>query len=148
MLAPLDSSDPQKIVGMTGHMILANAVLILMTIRLVIRIKTQLPPDADAGFSALNKVAKLAHYALYALVFAMVASGWGMAIAAGLPGIMFGESTTPLPEDLTVFPARVAHGVFASILMLLVFGHFVAALYHQFVRKDKLLARMWFGSRT
>jgi cytochrome b561 len=31
--------------------------------------------------------------------------------------------------------------------MLLIAGHVAAALYHQFVRKDGLLRRMWFGAR-
>jgi cytochrome b561 len=31
------------------------------------------------------------------------------------------------------------------LLLGLVLLHFGAALYHQFIRKDNLLARMWFG---
>ncbi len=146
-LAGLESTDPLKAFGMKGHMVMANIVLLLMTIRLIVRQKIKTPPDADIGNDLLNKGAKLAHYGLYLLVFAMAASGWAMAIAAGLPGILFGGSGAAIPEDLTVYPPRVAHGIFASILMLLIAGHFLAAMYHQFVRKDGLLSRMWFGKR-
>ena len=148
MLAGLESGDPDRAFGMTGHMIMANVVLVLMTIRLIIRAKTEKPAPADIGNALLNKGAALAHYVMYLLVFAMAASGWAMAISAGLPSILFGEATSAAPEDLTVYPARVAHGVVATVFMLTIAAHFVAALYHKFVRKDGLLSRMWFGKRT
>ena len=146
-LAGLEADDPIRAFGMKGHMIFANVVLLLMTVRLIIRGRTAKPADADIGNELLNKGAKLAHYGLYLLVFAMAASGWAMAIMAGLPGIFFGDSGAPIPEDLTVYSPRVAHGIFSKILMLLIASHFVAALYHQFVRKDGLMSRMWFGKR-
>ncbi len=40
------------------------------------------------------------------------------------------------------------HGLSWTLLLLLVILHIGAALYHQFFRKDNLLGRMWFGSRT
>jgi cytochrome b561 len=39
------------------------------------------------------------------------------------------------------------HGLTAYLVALLVGIHILAALYHQFIRKDNLLARMWYGSR-
>ena len=36
--------------------------------------------------------------------------------------------------------------IFGSWLVWgIILGHVLAALYHQFVRKDNLLSRMWFG---
>jgi cytochrome b561 len=37
------------------------------------------------------------------------------------------------------------HGFIAPALLLLVALHVGAALYHQFLLKDHLLARMWYG---
>ena len=147
LLAPLPSDDPQKLMGMKGHIILANLAFALMTLRLIVRLKTKKPEDADTGFALLNKAAKMAHYFLYLMVFAMVASGWAMVITAGLTDSLLDNPGASIPEDLTVYPARVAHGVFATILAVLILGHFLAALYHQFVRKDHLFSRMWFGNR-
>lgn len=62
--------------------------------------------------------------------------------------IVFGNSGEALPGDLTVLPQRVAHGLFARLLLALIVLHFAAALFHQFVRKDGLLDRMWFGNRN
>ena len=42
---------------------------------------------------------------------------------------------------------REMHGAVGYTLLLLVTIHFGAAMYHQFIRKDNLLGRMWFGKR-
>jgi cytochrome b561 len=52
-----------------------------------------------------------------------------------------------LPEDFWVYAPRAGHGITATVLILLIALHVGAALYHQFIRKDNLLARMWFGKR-
>jgi cytochrome b561 len=41
----------------------------------------------------------------------------------------------------------VAHGYVALLLAGLIALHVVAALDHQFVGKDRLFRRMWFGQR-
>lgn len=40
------------------------------------------------------------------------------------------------------------HGLSWTLLLLLILLHIGAALYHQFWRRDNLLARMWFGRQT
>jgi cytochrome b561 len=42
----------------------------------------------------------------------------------------------------------VAHGYLALLLVGFVVLHFLAALYHQFVLKDRLFRRMWVGRRV
>ena len=78
---------------------------------------------------------------LYALVFVMCLSGIVMARGAGLPDIVFGGSGAPLPEVFSG-PARLVHGITSTTLIVLIIGHIGAAVYHQYVRKDGLLARM------
>jgi cytochrome b561 len=82
---------------------------------------------------------------LYLLLLLMAASGIATAVQAGLPGIVFGGSGALLPESFGIYRPRVAHGVIAKLLLALAVLHVLAALYHQFVRKDNLLSRMWFG---
>ncbi|CAN0603432.1 unnamed protein product [Ectocarpus sp. 12 AP-2014] len=129
-------------------MIAGIAILILMLVRLVVRLRTSHPPEADIGNAPLNRLSKWAHWALYLAVFGLIASGIGMSILAGLPPIVFGGSGDPLPASFNDLPPRAAHGLFATLLMLLIAGHVLAALYHQFVRKDGLFSRMWFGKRN
>ena len=49
---------------------------------------------------------------------------------------------------MTVGLIAGAHEFGAAILFLLVIGHVVAALYHQYWLKDGLFSRMWFGKRS
>jgi len=148
VLAELPNSDPEKVNSLRGHMIIGISILALMIIRFAIRLKTKRPPDADIGNEVLNKGARIAHYALYALVIAMAGSGLITANLAGLPDIVFFGSGAPLPANFDDIFARAVHGALAKVLMLVIVSHIVAALYHQFVRKDSLFSRMWFGKRS
>jgi cytochrome b561 len=52
------------------------------------------------------------------------------------------------PNRPVTHPAFVAHIFFAMLLSGLVVLHVLAALYHQFVRRDGLFRRMAFGRRV
>lgn len=147
VLAKTANSDPAKMLALTMHMSVGIAILVLMVVRFVIRLMTKKPPHADIGNALLNKGASLAHYALYIVVIAMGASGIAIAQAAGLPAIVFGDSGDPLPVDFNDLAPRAAHGMLSLVLMLVIASHVLAALYHQYVRKDSLFSRMWFGDR-
>ena len=45
------------------------------------------------------------------------------------------------------FWLREFHGLSWTVLLVLILLHVAAALYHQFLRRDRLLGRMWFGRR-
>lgn len=148
VLAETPNSDPFKLTALTMHMSMGITILALMVVRLVLRLVTQKPPHADAGNTLINTAGKLAHWAFYLVVFALCASGLAIASAAGLPDIVFGGSGNPLPVNFDDIPPRAAHGAIATLLTLLFVGHVLAGLYHQFIRKDGLFARMWFGKRN
>ncbi len=130
------------------HMGIGVFILILMLLRLIMRLITSKPPPAETGNAALNIVGRATHWALYALVIALAASGIAIANMAGLPEIVFFGADTPLPADFNDLAPRAAHGVIANILMLVIAAHMAGFLYHQFIRKDGLIGRMWFGSRS
>ncbi len=148
VLAETANTDPAKLFSLRMHMSLGMVIGVLMLIRLGTRLFTTKPPHADIGNATLNKLGQAAHWGLYALVFGMVASGIGISLMAGLPDIVFGGSGAPLPADFSAFPPRAAHGLLATLLGLTILGHVGAALYHQFVRRDRLLSRMWFDKRS
>jgi cytochrome b561 len=50
----------------------------------------------------------------------------------------------PLPDFDTLAP-RAVHGATAFLLLGLATAHVAAALYHQAVRRDRLLGRMGIG---
>ena len=141
LLGNTPNSDPDKLFGLSMHMPIGLVILALMILRVIVRIRSAKPPHADIGNDILNRAGIWAHWLLYALVFIMALSGIVMARGAGLPDIVFGGSGAPLPAEFTG-PARIVHGFAATALIVLIIGHIGAAIYHQHVRKDGLLARM------
>lgn len=144
IMSQTPNSDPSKLSALRGHMIFGGAVLVLTLIRLVWRKKSVQPPHAETGNALLDKLGIAAHFGLNILVLLIAASGIGIAIQAGLPGIVFGGERN-LPEDFSAYPPRLAHGLLTEFLSALIALHVVGALYHQFIVKDRLFARIWFG---
>jgi len=147
VLAETANDDPFKLTALGLHMGIGIAILLLMGVRIVARVLTAKPPHADIGNPVLNKAGVWTHWIFYLLVFAMAGSGLALANLAGLPAIVFGGSGDPLPADFNGFAARGVHGILATLLGLFLIAHVAAGLYHQFIRRDGLFGRMWFGDR-
>ena len=147
MLAEMPNSDPGKVFALRGHMIFGIAILLLMLVRLVVRLRTNKPAHAETGNAMLDKLGVWTHWAFYLFVILMALSGIGISALAGLPPIVFGGSGDPLPADFWAYPPRYAHGLIANILMVLVILHIAAFAWHQWIKKDGLFRRMWFGKR-
>lgn len=148
VLAEMPRESPDRFMALAGHMTAGLVIGVLLIVRLLTRIRSEKPPPATAGNGLLDRLGVLTHWGFYVLIAGMVLSGLATAIGAGLFPIVFGSSGETLPGDLTVFPQRVAHGLIARLLLVLIALHVAAALYHQFVRRDGLLRRMWFGKRS
>ena len=145
LLDSTPNSAPEKVTYLQVHSIWGVALALLLAIRLITRFTLKRPAPADAGHPLLNITAKVVHFLLYVGVFAMLISGAGMSMQAGLMDVFAGQGD--LPEDFFVYPPRAGHGLTFSILFILVLIHFGAAMYHQFIRKDNLLSRMWFAKK-
>ncbi len=145
-LDKLPNSSPDKIGALQGHMIVGITIGTLMLLRLITRMNTSHPAPARTGSALLDRLGRLAHWTLYLLVFVMAASGLGTALLAGLPDIVFGGIGS-LPTDFKGLLPRAVHGIVAKLLMLVITLHVMAALWHQFLRRDALLARMGLGPR-
>jgi cytochrome b561 len=127
------------------HAPVGISVFILLVLRVIWWLSLDKKPDDIGGQPRWQEVsAQAVHYAFYAVLFLMTASGIGMFILSGAGPILFGGGTEALP-DFDKFAPRVPHGLGARFLIALVVLHAGAALYHQFIRKDGLLSRMWFG---
>ncbi len=146
-LKEIANSSPDKVFYLRGHMIAGVLILVLTLLRFAVRFAAARPPSATTGKRFLDMIAVSTHYGLYLLVVLMAGTGVALALQAGLPDIVFGGSGAPLPESFSIFGPRLAHGVLAKLLMALAALHILAALYHQFGKRDRLLSRMWFGRR-
>lgn len=145
VLAPAANSDPAKVTSFAMHMGLGVTILVLMLVRLVVRLSTAHPLRPVTGIALADRLAPLTHWALYGVAIAMSVSGIVMSRQSGLPDAVFGDGA--MPPDLWAYPARAVHGVLSRLLMALIALHVVAALWHQFIRRDGLMARMGLGPR-
>ncbi len=143
VLPGISTDDPQKAMMLQIHAYTGGAVAVLLIARLILRFTVKRPAPADAGNAFLNFLAKAVHALFYVLLIGMAVSGLGMYQLANLPAVFGGAQ--PYPSNFFDFPPRMGHGFLSSLLLALVALHFGAAMYHQFVKKDGLLARMWFG---
>jgi cytochrome b561 len=147
-LAPMPNSDPFKIDVLRVHMAGGMLILFLMVVRFVVRMATSRPPPATTGYPGLDRIAPFSHYGFYVLVVLMAGTGLATALLSGLNTVVFGASGAPLPLDLKIYPARIAHGFIALLFVGLITLHVVAAFHHQFIRKNGLFGRMFFGQRV
>ena len=138
---PADSAD--KVNTLMIHVSIGGTLLILMIVRLITRFTLPRPVPATTGNRFLDFVAKAVHFLLYVMILTMLLSGLWLALQANLPAILFGDA--PLPENFFDFMPRQIHGLVFLPLILLILLHFGAAMFHQFIKKDNLLSRMWYG---
>ena len=125
------------------HVPLGLIVLALTMARLVWWLLDR-RPAAPAGPNWQRIAARLNHAALYGIVVLMGVSGIGVMVLSGAAAILFSGTTTALPRFFDIAPMK-AHALGAIILVALVGLHVGAAIYHQFYRRDHLLARMRIG---
>ena len=134
------------------HMIFGILVLVLLVVRLIVRWTTKHPEWASTGNKFFDWVGVLTHWGLYLLTFAMVITGIILADQRGQLARTFGIGSVPTRGSFGFqrggFSLGMFHGGIWILLVLLILLHVGAALYHQFIVKDNLLGRMWYGKKT
>jgi len=146
VLRNMPNTDPEKIPMPAAHAISGIVILLLLLTRLLMRWGSDKPPPVAESNPWLRRLRKTVHVLLYVIAIAMVSTGLGMVGPTGVLPVLFG-APGQLPADFWEFAPRQGHFFFSRLLLSLVLLHIAAALYHQFVRRDSLLRRMWFGRR-
>jgi cytochrome b561 len=125
------------------HVPLGIAILLLTLLRIVWWWFIDRLPDPAPGQPALQeRAARLVHLALYVVLVVLATSGIVTLVLSGaMPAIIAG-TTLPAFDELA---PRMVHGIASRLMLLLLALHIGAALWHQFVRRDRLLARMGLG---
>lgn len=129
----------QKIGNLRIHIILGGLAGLFVIARIVMRKRLPAPPPVHG-----EKLARLGHMALNLVILLLVFSGMMLVLQSGALDAVFGAGT--LPEDFKQFTPRKIHGLASRLAMGLIALHVLAALYHQFFVKDRLLSRMGLGS--
>ena len=134
-------------VALAGHMVSGMLVLLLVIVRFAARLKLARPAEATSGSKLTDLLAKLVHYGLYLVLVLLTLAGITFASLSGRMGrIFFGAVPGGRPPEGT-FAFMGIHSLLGNLLLALIALHLAAAFYHQFIRKDNLIARMWYGAR-
>jgi cytochrome b561 len=125
------------------HMILGAVLLVMMVIRLILRFAVRRPLWASTGNQTLDKLGELVHIGLYFFTFLILVFGAAIAVQRNLIGYVMGAGS--VVHGRLGFLGAIHHFGWIVLIILLTL-HIGAALYHQFIIKDNLLKRMWFGA--
>ena len=108
--------------GFVPHVGIGLPILALVVVRVLVRLGRGAPAAPGEPGSLSVMAADWGHRLIYLLMIAVPLGG----ISVFFLGLDVGE----------------VHGLAANLLMLVVLGHALMALYHQYVLKDGLLRRM------
>jgi cytochrome b561 len=130
------------------HKSIGATLIPLVIIRLLYRLAHPAPP-LPSDLLAIQKLAAHAtHWALNALILVQPFVGYIMTSAYPAPVPFFGLFNLPpiWPEDRALSDALVfVHRNLGILIAIVAAMHIGAALYHHFVRKDRILMRMISG---
>jgi len=127
------------------HMSFGVLLTLVILARLVWR---WLPGHQVAAVEAgwMRIASKVTHYSLYAMLVAEAALGFVFRWGAGRPMALFGTGIPPLiakmPRPVNR-QLREFHEWIGWAIVIVALLHAAAALYHHYVLKDRVLARMW-----
>ena len=127
------------------HKAFGISLLLWMIARIINRLVTKTPPDLPMP-KWQTFLAHFTHFALYASLIAMPIAGLLMSVYGNRAVSMFGLFDIPVFVTPDRAMARFYNNIHTDIIwpMIIAFTllHIGAALYHQFVKKDNLIARM------
>jgi cytochrome b561 len=136
--------SPARLKTYNYHKWVGVTVLALAVLRLAWRLTHQ-PPPLEKMPRWQQLAAHGGHWLLYALLLAVPMSGWVYSNATGFPVVYLGR--LPLPNlvgrdrELAALWQNV-HVALATVLVVVVVVHVLAALQHHFLHKDDTLRRM------
>ncbi|MBT3332116.1 MAG: cytochrome b [Rhodospirillaceae bacterium] len=145
VLEEIPNSDPDKLAYLQLHMTMGTLILVLMAVRFIVRILKPRPAPVESGNAILDRLGPLIHKLFYVVVIAMAVSGLAVSILTDLPQILFGGSGAPLPENFHAVAPHAVHGILGTVLMAMILLHLAGFIFRQFIRRDNLIGRMWFG---
>jgi cytochrome b561 len=127
------------------HKSFGMTILMLAVVRLVWRLMNP-TPDLRSETKPWERVlAKLSHFLLYALIFAMPLTGWMMSSAKNFSVSWFRLFQFPdlvAPSEQTFRLMQDLHHTLFAVLLGVALLHVAGALKHHFIDKSDVLKRM------
>ena len=139
------SLDGWQLTVLTVHKVFGVIAVLLVSARLINRLSQRIPALPDELTQWQKTAARLSHWLLYGLMFAMPVSGYLMQYFGARPIDVFGWFRLPAALNVDIHNYalfRELHSLLAIALIGIVMLHIGAALHHHFIRKDKVLKSM------
>jgi len=139
--------SPDKLKYYAWHKWLGVTVFLLAVLRVAWRLSHR-PPEPPTMPAWQLRASTWSHRLLYGLIFVLPLSGWLYSSASGYPVVYLGLVQLP---DLIGKNKQVAalfhevHELLGYAMLALLAAHVAGAIKHQFLDRDGLMARMWFG---
>lgn len=143
MIVLHENSDGNQFIIL--HKAFGISLFCWMVGRVINRFLASSPPDAPMPkWQAI--IAHLTHFVLYALLLAMPIAGLLMSVFGGRAVSIFGLFEIPVfvtpDRSLARFFNDLHTDIIWPAIIIFTLIHIAAALYHQFIRKDRLISRM------
>jgi cytochrome b561 len=145
IMTDIPGFTPTKLKYVSWHKWIGVTVFVLALLRITWRVTHQAPSMPSAMPAWQKAAAHATHGLLYVLMLAIPLSGYMFSSAAGVQVVYLGVLPLPTligPDHALKAVLRTVHVLLNYTLLVLVVMHVLAALKHQFVERDGLLARM------
>lgn len=141
--AVLGVSDELTKLLYSSHKVIGLFVLFIVLFRLIYRVTMGVPKPDPSVPSIMIGLSHLVHWSIYLLLIFIPIGGY-IAISYGGYLNVFGFTFPAITSQDTKFADSLFefHGVAATLLLAFVTLHIFAALYHRFIRRDRVLERM------
>lgn len=152
-----EEKTPENWTALQLHLSVGVTIAVVVVLRIVWRMTNRVP-DLEPGTKLEHLAAHAGHYALYAIMIIMPITGY---VGTGVNTEYFFLFDIPKFEDTQLFVSLVKEGLGltfkefeapidfihkdilgAWLVWILILAHVMAALYHQFFKKDRTLAKM------
>jgi len=143
--------DPGRVWIWWLHISFGLCLAVVLVVRIAARMRLGTPAAVSSITPLEERLARITHLLMYVLMVTVVILGVVLAIYRGDALSLFGLFTIPSPIAPNRETARFIqelHELGATALVLLASFHAVAALWHHFVRRDDVLARMLPGKNA
>jgi cytochrome b561 len=128
------------------HKSLGVTLFFLAILRVMVRARTTAPPEPASFGPLVRLAARLNHWTLYAVLFAMPITGYLFTSAGGYSLKYFWTFSWPRlvsGSPSVAHAGEVSHDALAYLVYVAVTLHVMATIWHVVVKKDATLSRMW-----
>jgi len=136
-LAPADKMDLIQ-----AHSAMGTVVLLLTLFRVYFFFKNERPERVNTGSKINNKLVIWIHNSFYFVLLGLALSGIGVMVVGGYGDALMNGSPELMKPHGQIPPLK-AHGLFATIIMILLVFHVVGVMKHFILRRENMFKRIF-----